>query len=354
MIRIAFVIIIIYCVACTDPESKIQEGASPLLESVTNQDRTLVKTFVLKRQVFKKEIVSQGIIRAKYRSNVAFEISEQIENIFVETGQRVEKGTILGQLRNFQIQNEIRKINHQIEQANIQFEAKLISSGYVLNDSLKIPPSILKTALLESNLQGLEIDRDLLLYRLKNTTLRAPISGVVTEVEAQAGNPSSNYEKLCTIIDDRHLEAVFPILEQELPFIVKGQKVKIQPMFDLSKEYEAVLTTYKPEVDDHGMIQVFASISYSNNNLLDGMNLSVHVEEELEGQLVVPKSAVVDRENRLIVFVHEDGKANWRYVQTGLENSQYYTIIDGLEEGDEVIFSNNFHLSHLENVKVEN
>jgi hypothetical protein len=38
--------------------------------------------------------------------------------------------------------------------------------------------------------------------------------------------------------------------------------------------------------------------------------------------------------------------AQWNYVQTGLENSTEYVIVEGLQEGDVVIYDGNLNLAH--------
>lgn len=346
--------LLFYCWSCQDP---VKESAAMNFTKQANTDNeeiTAVKTLVLSPRAFQKEIISQGKIEAKYASEVTFDLQEQIEEIFVETGQRVKKGALLARLSNFEWANQLKKIDHQIEQAKVNLEAKLIALGYSLEDTLRIPPTILKTARLESNLDGLKIERSLIHYKLGKTKVYAPISGIVGEVEAQAGNHSSAYKKLCTIINDQQLETVFPILEQELPLVRKGQKVKVKPLYRQEQSYESIISAYMPQVDQHGMIKVYAKIVKPAGQLLDGMHVTVYVEDQVSHQLVVPKTAVVDRQNRQVVFVHKDGQALWNYVQIGLENSGFYTITEGLKAGDEVIVSNNFHLVHLERVVVEN
>ena len=52
-----------------------------------------------------------------------------------------------------------------------------------------------------------------------------------------------------------------------------------------------------------------------------------------------------------MLFVYANGRSQWRYVKTGLENSREYTIEEQLEDGEEVIISGNFNLAH--DVEVE-
>ena len=82
------------------------------------------------------------------------------------------------------------------------------------------------------------------------------------------------------------------------------------------------------------------------------MNVRVSVKRSVGEQLVIPKTAVVLRSGKQVVFTLKDGKAMWNYVHTGLENMEEYTITDGLEEGMEVIVTGNVNLAHEAPVKV--
>ena len=74
--------------------------------------------------------------------------------------------------------------------------------------------------------------------------------------------------------------------------------------------------------------------------------------------LVVPKPAVVLRDNQEVLFKIVGGKAYWTYVKTLLENSDSYAVIAHpdkgatLEPGDTVIVSGNLNLAHESGVEV--
>ena len=57
------------------------------------------------------------------------------------------------------------------------------------------------------------------------------------------------------------------------------------------------------------------------------------------------------RQGRQVVFTLQGDQAIWNYVQTGLENADTYTILEGLKEGDEVIVTGNVNLAHEAKVK---
>ena len=68
----------------------------------------------------------------------------------------------------------------------------------------------------------------------------------------------------------------------------------------------------------------------------------------------MPKSSVVLRSGRQVVFTLDGNKAMWDYVTTGLENLNEYTVTDGLTSGMTVITSGNVNLAHEAPVKVVN
>ena len=101
-----------------------------------------------------------------------------------------------------------------------------------------------------------------------------------------------------------------------------------------------------------GMVKVKAVVN-GQGKLFNGMNIRVNVHRSLGEQLVVPKSSVVLRSGKQVIFTLKDNKAKWNYVQTVLENSDEYTIVeDEVQEGDVVIVTGNVNLAHEAPVKV--
>lgn len=63
--------------------------------------------------------------------------------------------------------------------------------------------------------------------------------------------------------------------------------------------------------------------------------------------MVIPKSALVLRSGKQVVFTLKNDMAIWNYVQTQLENSDSYTLVgEEIKEGDLVIATGNVNLAH--------
>ena len=68
-------------------------------------------------------------------------------------------------------------------------------------------------------------------------------------------------------------------------------------------------------------------------------------------RILVPRSAILEKDRRTMLFVHEDGRAKWRYVTTGLESDELVEIIPNeetsmVEPGETVLVDNHFYIQH--------
>jgi hypothetical protein len=66
----------------------------------------------------------------------------------------------------------------------------------------------------------------------------------------------------------------------------------------------------------------------------------------LTNRLLVPKEALLVRDQRTLVFVAKSGLAKWQYVDGGEENEQYLEIKSGIAVGDTVIVAGHYTLAH--------
>jgi len=60
----------------------------------------------------------------------------------------------------------------------------------------------------------------------------------------------------------------------------------------------------------------------------------------------VPREALLNRNERDLVFVVQNGLAKWRYVDIGVGNSEYVEILNGVQPGDSVIVEGHYSLGH--------
>lgn len=334
-------------VACDGASENRQE----MVETVLPDEEVAVTVIPLVETDFQHELISNGKLAAKRRVDLRFESQELIAHIYVKNGDRVRKGMKLAELDGFKLKNQVDQALDALEKAKLEVQDVLIGQGYMLADSAKVPAATLKLARLKSGYDQALANYELAVRSLEMGTLVAPFDGVIANLFTHQGNQASASEAFCTVIDPQSLEADFTVLENELPLIHVGDQVAVSPFATPDLLTQGRVVEINPLVEESGMVRVKASVA-AEKRLFEGMNVRVSVQRSLGKQLVVPKSAVVLRSGKQVVFTLVNGKAHWNYVRTGLENADSYTIVEGLKAGDRVITTGNLNLAHEVSVTV--
>ncbi|MDR0421933.1 MAG: efflux RND transporter periplasmic adaptor subunit [Proteiniphilum sp.] len=323
-------------------ESKKEEETEKVTE-VADDKPTEVKASVLEYRDFNYELVSNGTIAALHKADLRFQSQEHIVKIYVKNGERVAKGQKLAELDRFKLQNSMEQAEESFERAKLDLQDVLISRGYSLGDSARIPPEVLKIAKIRSNYEQSRNNYELAKYNLDMTTLYAPFGGVVANLTAKEYNRPE--DPFCTIVDNGNPEVVFNILENELSLVNLNDKVIVSPFSLSAYSVEGRISEINPVIDRNGMVRVKAVVSNRDNAFYEGMNVKVRVQRLLGRQLVIPKSAVVLRTNKKVAFTLKNSRAMWNYVETAQENTDSYVLIpDKINEGDSIIYDGNMHL----------
>lgn len=334
---------LILATSCKFKKSEVDEDSvSVILPDRKNQ----VKVFCLESKDFNHELISNGTITAKHKVDLQFPSPDVVVFIYVKNGDRVEKGQKIASLDKFKLKNEVLKTKDNLERAKLSLQDVLIGQGYSLEDSARIPKDIMQIAKVRSSYDQSLIQFDIANYNLQNSDLAAPFDGIVANLYTKALNIPSPAESFCMLIDNKNMEVEFSVLESEFFMINVGDKVAVSPYALNGISVEGNITEINPAVDRDGMIRVKAGISNPDNKFFDGMNAKVIIKRSLPNQLVIPKSALVLRTNRKVVFTLKNNTAQWVYVTTDLENSSEYTVTDGLAVGDSVIYEGNLNLAH--------
>lgn len=312
------------------------------------EDQNIVVTEFAHQGTFFREFESNGTLTAVGRATLKYELDENILSVDVKNGQRVYAGETLSILDNTRQQNNYEKACRTLDRNRLGLEDALISMGYQLKDSLKVPDHIMKIALIRSGYSDAAGEKKMAGIELNKTKLKAPFGGIVAGLEVKPFNKSGQFKEFCTLIDDASFEIEFPVLENEAFKLAEGMPLVVIPYAFDNDTIEGYISSINPMVNQTGMVLAKAFIQNKTGKLTDGMNAKVIVREAVQNRIIVPKSAVTLRQERKVIFVFKNDTAHWHYVNVGEENSRFCTI-DGneIKSGDEVIVDGNFNLSNL-------
>jgi RND family efflux transporter MFP subunit len=183
--------------------------------------------------------------------------------------------------------------------------------------------------------------------------ISAPIDGVVTEITVSEGDPVESGEIIATVAVIDKVRVELNISSNRALFIKKGQPARV------------VLETPEGDVTVTGEVETVSLSANKNTGLFEAKilldnnrgllkpgtitNLEVLVYSA-DDVLLIPKSALVEADDKTFVFVVNDGnKAVKRKIVPGRENGESVEVKEGLKDGDSVVIRGQNKLSEEEN-----
>lgn len=347
---------ILLCVllACSCDRKRADE--TPAEERTRHRTvRNEVTLDTLRLRTFTRELISNGRLVASQRSSLSFPVAGDIASIASANGRRVSRGEVIAVIDTTEYAMQLRRAELALDRARLDFYDVLVGLDYAAGDTVSPPAEVLRLARIRSGYAEAEAAWSNARRNLAQCFLRAPFSGKVADIRQQAFEQPAG--AFCTIIDDRRFNVRFTVLESEYALLHTGQEVAVTPFADATRTVRGRIIAINPTIDANGQVQVDAEV-VNDGTLTDGMNVRVSVREQIPEKLVVPKSAVVIRDNLEVLFRYADGKAQWTYVHTSLANSREYVVTPNtdrgaeLHAGDLVITSGNLNLADGSEVTV--
>ena len=178
---------------------------------------------------------------------------------------------------------------------------------------------------------------------LNNTQLRAPISGTVLAVNAEAGETVGT-APIITVADLSASQLRFWVEESDLMSVAPGNPVQI--VFDALPDlvFAGKVLRVDPSlvtVEGTSAVQAWASIDLAQHpvKLLSGLTAEVEIiAGEAKGALLVPVQALRELApgSYAVFVVKADGQLEMRPVTVGLRDFANAQITSGLAKGDVV------------------
>jgi HlyD family secretion protein len=183
---------------------------------------------------------------------------------------------------------------------------------------------------------------------LSPTEVRSPVTGRVLRVFEESTRPVTSGTPLLEVGDPADLEVVVEVLSRDGAIIKPGAKVELE-QWGGSQSLEARVRLVEPaaftKISALGVeeqrVNVIADLvtpPESRANLGDNFRVEARVVTwETNQTLKAPSGALFRRGGQWETFVVEGGRARLRKVTVGRSSGIEMQILDGLEEGDEVI-----------------
>lgn len=331
----------------TSQDGAAGEEGSKLVYSAPEN---VVSVSPLVKQDFKVQLISNGRLCAARRATLYFAQSGIIKDINAGNGQGVRQGAVIAELADEQARLKLKAARLAMDKAELDLYDVLAGLGYASKDTAAVPAEVLSVAKLRSGFLSAAIELEKAMSELSQTRLVAPFAGRIADMKLKTADAASAGEAFCTLIGDSMMDVEFSVLESDFPILSQGLPVRVIPFGRTGVELQGRIKSINPTVGKNGQVSVWASVG-NDGSLIDGMNVKVIVEKSVGEMLVVPRSAVVIRDNLDVLFRYNGGRADWVYVNILNSNSDSFAVEANkdrgavLGEGDSIIVSGNLNLA---------
>jgi RND family efflux transporter MFP subunit len=279
-----------------------------------------------------------GGLKAVQSAVIKSRVAAEVQSLSVREGDRVQAGQLVGRLDATEYQLKQRQADDQASAAQAQLDIAqrtldnnkaLVDQGFISRTALDT--SVSSTAGAQASLQAARATADLARKSVRDSEIRAPITGLVASRLVQPGERVPIDAKLLEIVDLSRIELEASVAPEDVLALRVGQRARVQ-VDGLAEALPARVVRINPSAQT-GTRSVMAYLQLDpaavSAGLRQGLFARATVELRRQQALVIPVSALRLDQARPYLLVLEGGKAAARPVTTGARGE---ALIDGRSE----------------------
>ena len=297
-------------------------------------------------------VAVQGVV-------VRAEVPGRIVRIAFESGAEVGAGEVLVVLDVSTEKAELRaaQATAALAGANLERARSLVSKK-------TMSPAELDTAKAQFEAAAAQIE--IIESNIAKKTVRAPFAGRLGLRKVNLGQVLATGDAIASLQTLDPIYVDFTLPQQQLGALAPGTRVRVSSDASPGDVYTGEITAISPEVDPVTRnIHARATLANREQKLRAGMFANVEVVLPVQQKvLAIPATAVLFAPFGDSVFVIEKREAEGggepqlavrqRFVRLGAQRGDFVAVIEGLDEGEQVVSSGVFKLSSGMPVVIDN
>ncbi len=351
---------------CNEPaEGTVEEDSAPVEAPAS---LTPVQVVRPERGQIAAHFETTSRIEAENRVEVLAKGAGQCIAVKADVGDSVEAGQTLALLERDELEAQVRQARINVQQQKTAYEIAERSFEEGILASVDRDNTRFAYDQARVNLEMAEL-------QLRNQTIYAPISGVVTNRLIQAGMVVSPGVPIFSIVDTTSYVLPIQVPEKELARLEPGQEAYARIDAAPDRVFTMRVRRVYPSIDPtSGTVRVLLDFDESDKmSLREAAFARVRlVMESRENALLLPRDAVLEEEGRNYVFVVEAVEAEQdaqslsasdteealvarrTEIVRGIEQSDRVEVLDGLADDAMVVVMGQYSLKPDTPVKVTN
>lgn len=309
-------------------------------------DAALVNVEPVSRKNLNSYLVLNGIVEPERKIEIFSRLSAYVKSIVKEEGDYIKKNDIIAFLDDTEIKIGHQQSKIQLDQAKLSLEEQeknftrskeLIKKDLISEQEFQASEATYKQSKLEYD-NRLEAFKNLEL-QLNWTKIRSLSDGYITERLIEVGDKVNQNEHVYTIEDFSPLLIRVYVPTSDSIKLKTGMQAEVATEILPGRSFEGEVKLINPRIDvETGTVKVTVEVYDKSMQLKPGMFVEVQIVIGMtENVLVIPRKAILFKQNKTFVFVMDRNQVSQREVTLGLIEEDHVEITDGLQEGEVII-----------------
>jgi len=321
-------IALIFMNSCTDK-------GKPTKEDDNSKHIYRVEVLKVKTGSSNNQFTYSGTVIPKQTTPMSFLLPGTVVSVKVEEGDKVKKGQVLAQINNTSYQN-----TYQATQASLFQAEDAYNRLKTVHDKGSLPE--IKWEEVKSKLKQAQAADQIAFQNLSNTTLKAPVNGIIGMRKLEIGETTTPGLTILNIVTISEVYVKVSVPENEINKIIKGQTASINipaigsQVFSGKVEKIGVLANAISKTYD-----VKIQVINQQKNIRPGMACDVILNIDLnETRLTIPYKSVLksdDGKNYVYKVDPNSKTVEKETVELGSFVNNEIEIISGISQGDLIV-----------------
>ncbi len=305
-----------------------------------------VDAMIIKSAPLDNKLNVTGSVLPNESLELKSEVSGKITAIHFNEGKRVDKGQLLIETNDDEIEAQLekQKYNRKLNEDNEFRQRKLLEKDAISQEEYDNALNRLNTTV---------ADIRLLETQLAKTKIMAPFAGVIGLRFVSEGAYISPSTPIATLYNISPAKIEFAIPGRYSTQVAPGKRIRFAIESDL-KVYEGQVYAIEPRIDPATRtLKIRAMAENRGGSLLPGQFVKVElILESMANAILVPTEAVIPEQAGKKVFVLENGKAKEVFIETGIRTANSLEVLTGLKANDTLLTTGILQLRQGMNVQI--
>lgn len=364
----------LFIFGCENPTSN-EESSGAVSKAI--EQPPVVKVTKVRRGDISVPIRATGTIFPDHESKIGPKISGVIEIVHVDEGDQVKEGQIVAQIDQKELLIAVRQGRAAVRVAEAQLKEAELKELNLRRERERLSNLLKKNVISQQRYDDMdtahamaaariELIRAQILsakenlamaeQKLRDTRIVSPFSGLIVKRFINEGEFVSTMPPtpLFLIMNIDKVEMEVGLSEVHLANVAVGNPVEITVDTYPGVTFSGKISTINPMVDPGSRaFKVKVEIPNKDHRLKSGMFARAKIHPEIhKDALIIPFKSVVNRGGGTYVFLLNGDIASLQAVQVGITNEREIEVIDGLQEGEEVMVEGHYGMADQIKVRV--